>query len=171
MKISNPYLLLLALTVYTYTGSASKQPVIKQDEYTTPKTTQSYNIEDKKDSTNVIVTISGINIENAKTPNFNAKVKFDNDYNPIAIVISIDNQTPIHLEYDQQDQSLSVVVKPEVRKGERYSMIGYVPQVSRKLTSDLQLDKPQIAFNRESQTLTITIKKKVKEKEVSVFIK
>jgi len=50
-------------------------------------------------------------------------------------------------------------------------MIGYVPQASKKLTSDLQLDKPQIAFNRESQTLTITIKKKVKEKEVSVFIK
>ncbi len=170
MKISNPYLLLLALTIYTYTGSTSKQPVIKQDEYTTTKTTQLYNIEDEKGSTNVIVTISGINIENAKTPNFNAKVKFDNDDNPIAIVISIDNQTPIHLEYAQQDQSLSVVVKPEVRKRKRYSMIGYVPQASKKLTSDLQLDKPQIVYNRKSQTLTITIKKKVKEKEVSVFI-
>lgn len=154
--------------------------VWQQDKSTTPGSALSYSIEDKKDSAHVIITISGITTGNNEQPNINAKVEFDDNDNPIALVINTDNQT-IRLDYDQQYQFLSVGVKCEVREEQQDKagntsnriIIG-TARINRTLTSNIQLDQPQVDYDKESQTLTISIDKVIeqkREKNISVNIK
>jgi len=152
----------------------------QQNKSTTPGTTLSYSIEDEKDSAHVIITISGITTGSDEQPNINAKVEFDDNDNPIALVINTDNQT-IRLDYDQQYQFLSVSVKCEVREKQQDKagntsnriIIG-TARINRTLTSNIQLDQPQVDYDKESQTLTISIDKVIeqkREKDISVNIK
>ncbi len=156
------------------------QQAAQQDKSAAPGSALSYSVEDEKDSATVIVTISSITTGSNEQPNINAKVEFNDNDNPVALVIITDHQT-IRLDYDQQYQFLSVSVKREVREKQQDEsgnasnriIIG-TARMSKTLTSNIQLDQPQIDYDKASQTLTVSINKVIeqkREKSISINIK
>ena len=79
-------------------------------------TTLSFDVEDRSDANQVVIEIKGVNMD--PSAGIQAKVEFDVDENPVALLIDFTDQI-IRLNYTPQYRFLSVEMKHETREEQK----------------------------------------------------
>lgn len=131
-----------------------------------------FDIEDKRDADYVAIVVEGINMD--EPTNIQAKVEFDNDENPVKLLIDVFDRS-ICVDYTPQYRFLSVEIKHEAREEQKKNQqIVQIMQVGiarhgKILGEDIQLDQSQITFNKKEKTLIIAIPKSTKKKVETII--
>jgi len=132
----------------------------------------SFDIEDKHDANHVAVAVKGVNVD--ESVDIQAKVEFDNDENPVKLLIDILDRS-ICINYTLQYRFLSVEIKYETREEQKKDQstaqviqIGTVRH-GKTLREGIQLDQSRITYNKKEETLIIAIPRSTKKKVESVI--
>jgi len=131
-----------------------------------------FDIEDKNDAKHVAVVVEGVNLD--ESADIQAKIEFDNDENPVKLLIDIFDRS-ICIDYTPQYRFLSVAIKHEMKKEQkRDQSTTQVVQIGtarhgKTLREGIQLDKSQITYNKKKETLIVAIPKATKKKVKTII--
>lgn len=159
-------------SLYTVTngqavGKQEKEKCDGQQEKKVTVKPLSFSIEDNVDSDRVLINVSGVNMGSATE--IQANVEFDNDENPVKLVVNLTDQL-ICLDYTSQYRFLSVEVKQETKEEQKKDQQNIqVVQIGtarhgKTLRNNIQLDQAEVAYNEKEEMLTIVIPKITKKK-------
>ncbi|HEB41661.1 MAG TPA: hypothetical protein ENI08_01405 [Candidatus Dependentiae bacterium] len=174
MRVLDDYFDSVREEMHTMFESMNKawQTFEQEQEKKATAATLSFDIEDKSDTNHVVIEIKGVNMD--PSAEIQAKVEFDDDENPVVLLIDFADQI-IRLDYTQQYRFLSVEMKHETREEQKKDQqVAQVVQVGiarhgKTLREDIQLDQSQVTYNKKEEILTVTIPKVTKKKTEKII--